>query len=435
MPGSTSTSGIGKFERLVRRRPTASAGVELAGGERLQHAEPDLGQRPATAGGDARPAATARSTRARTGRRRARGRRTARCSSDAGGRLPRVVTKRMRTRRARPRGDRRHVGLRRRRRCARGRPPSSRRPRARRSRGRGRARRATGPDPDRLQPSAPASTAARLIAARPGTSDARRGSAIVSSSAREISAKSPRCRPSTSAPRFAHCRMASASGTVVAEQRARLRRLDLEIGMNDDGRQAGRDRQPDDVGRIRMAHEHEAAADRRRDVVGVRRPAPSRSPSSAHAISVSIDARRTEQRVDGDDRRRGARRAAAEAARERQALADGQRHAAPLAERASAAPARRRRPCCARASRGSRPSSPTMSSIVTPDAPVEPRRHLVARRVERETEHVEAARDVRHGRRRKGGHDDRMQYRLHDLSLGDAAIAGYTRRSAAGWSE
>src|SRR5262249_55592497 len=34
-----------------------------------------------------------------------------------------------------------------------------------------------GPDPDKLQPSAPASAAARLIAASPGTSGARRGSA------------------------------------------------------------------------------------------------------------------------------------------------------------------------------------------------------------------------------------------------------------------
>ena len=49
-------------------------------------------------------------------------------------------------------------------------------------------------------------------------------------------------------------------------------------------------------------------------------------------MSVSRDDVRAEQRIDGNDRRRGARRAAAESARQRQSLADGQRHAAPLAE-------------------------------------------------------------------------------------------------------
>ena len=57
--------------------------------------------------------------------------------------------------------------------------------------GRRQSAKRAGPDPDKLQPSAPAWTAARLIAASPGTSDARRGSAIVSSSERAICAKSP----------------------------------------------------------------------------------------------------------------------------------------------------------------------------------------------------------------------------------------------------
>ena len=128
-----------------------------------------------------------------------------------------------------------------------------------------------GPEPDRLQPSAPASAAARLITARPGTSGARRGSAIVSSSERRQQSKSPVCRAWTNAPRFAHCFTASARRHGVAKQRARLRGLDLEIRMDHDGRQARRHRQRDDVGRIGAADQHEPAADGRRDVVGMRR--------------------------------------------------------------------------------------------------------------------------------------------------------------------
>ena len=41
--------------------------------------------------------------------------------------------------------------------------------------------------------------------------------------------------------------------------------------MDDDRHQLRRHRQPDDVGRIGMPNEHEAAAQRRRDIVRVRR--------------------------------------------------------------------------------------------------------------------------------------------------------------------
>ena len=190
----------------------------------------------------------------------------------------------------------------------------------------------------------------------------------------------------------------------VAEQRPRLRRLDLEIGMHDHRGQAGRNRQPDDVGRVRRGGR--ARSRRRCDgamLSACADPAPSRSPSSAQAISVSIDALRAEQRVDRDDRRRGARRAAAETARERQALADASARRRAARRASSAAPAPRRPPCSAprRAAGGRRRRRCRRSR--TPDAG-QARRHFVAGRVEREAEHVEAARDVRHGRGRKGGH-------------------------------
>ena len=145
-----------------------------------------------------------------------------------------------------------------------------------------------GPEPDRLQPSAPASTAACLIA--PGPARAARGAARRSCprATATSESKSPRCSASTNAPRFAHCWMASAERHRVAEQRARRRGLDFEIGMDDDGRQPGRHRQPDDVGRIRRRG---PARSRRRSPARCCRacaePAPRRSPSSAQAISVS----------------------------------------------------------------------------------------------------------------------------------------------------
>ena len=181
-----------------------------------------------------------------------------------------------------------------------------------------------GPEPDRLQPSAPASAAACLIAARPGTSGARRGSAIVSSSDAARSARSRRGAGRRRARRDSPTAgWRRASGTVVAEQRARLRRFDLEIRVHDDRHEAGRHRQPDDVGRIGAAGR---ARIRRRAhgamLSACADPAPSRSPSKRTRHQRLERGVRAEQRVDGDDRRGGAGGAAAEAARQRQALAN-----------------------------------------------------------------------------------------------------------------
>ena len=134
--------------------------------------------------------------------------------------------------------------------------------------------------------------------------------------------------------------------------------------MDDDGREPCGHRQADDVGRIRHAHEHEAAVERGRDVVGMRRAG-----AEALALERAGDQRLerrigAKQRVNGDDRRGGAGGAAAETAGERQPLADREGDAAPLAGRVSSA--RAATPAVLRsAARGRRPSSPMMSSIVT----------------------------------------------------------------------
>ena len=154
----------------------------------------------------------------------------------------------------------------------------------------------------------------------------------MSSSERLISAKSPVCRPWTNAPRFAHCLHRVAERHGVAEQRARLRGFDFEIGVDDDRRQAGRHRQPTTSGGLARRTSTNPPQMHGAMLSACAEPAPSRSPSSAQAISVSTRRLRADQRVDRHDRRRGARRAAAEAARQRQALADRQRDAARLAE-------------------------------------------------------------------------------------------------------
>ena len=146
----------------------------------------------------------------------------------------------------------------------------------------------------------------------------------------------------------------------------------------------------------------------RRDVVGVRRAG-----AEALAFERAGDQRlerrvRAEQRVHGDDRRRGARRAAAEAARQRQPLADAS------ARRRAARRARVSSACAATPAvllrRVARQPAAVAGDVVDAHAGVgaEARRHLVARRVEREAEHVEAARDVRHGRGRERGDTDVM---------------------------
>ena len=208
----------------------------------------------------------------------------------------------------------------------------------------------------------------------------------------------------TSAPRLAHCRIASASGTVVAEQRARLRRLDLEIGMHDDRGQTRRHRQPDDVGRIRRGGR---ARSRRRShgamLSACADPAPSRSPSSAQAISVSSGACAPSSASTATTAAAALAALPPSPLDERQPLADASAPRRAARRASSAAPARPRRPCCAprRAAAGRR--RPSMLVDLHARRRASARGHLVARRFEREAEDVEAARDVRHGRRRKGG--------------------------------
>ena len=131
-------------------------------------------------------------------------------------------------------------------------------------------------------------------------------------------------------------------------------------------------------------------------------PAPSRSPSSAQAISVSTDA------CAPSSASTATTAAAALAALPPSPLDSGsplrmrQRHAAPLAERRQQRQRRRRPPCSAppRAAGGRR--RPGCSRCARRTS-AKRGGHFVAGRFEREPEHVEAARDVRHGRRRKGG--------------------------------
>ena len=75
-------------------------------------------------------------------------------------------------------------------------------------------------------------------------------------------------------------------------------------------------------GGLGAADQHEAAADGRGDVVRVRRPG-AEPLAFERAGDQRLDRRsQLEQRVDGHDRGGGAGRAAAETARERQALAN-----------------------------------------------------------------------------------------------------------------
>ena len=279
-----------------------------------------------------------------------------------------------------------------------------RRPRARRVAAPRHSAKSDGPDPDRLQPSAPASTAARLIAARPGHERraARLGDRVLERARdqREVAAvqavdERAEVRPLPDRVGERHR---------VAEQRARLRRLDLEIGMHDDRRQA---RRAPAAGRCRADSARRTSTKppqmRRRDVVGVRR-------SGAEPLAFE---RAGDQRLDATRARRAARR------RRRPP-----RRRWPRCRRARSTAAA---PCgCVSATPRRSPSVVSSASAATPavllrrlarqpaavaDDVVDARRraareargHLVARRVEREAEHVEAARDVRHGRRRKRG--------------------------------
>ena len=218
----------------------------------------------------------------------------------------------------------RHIGLRLAADVGARRLPSSPRRHAPRSPALAHSANSDGPDPDRLQPSAPASAAARLISGQAGHERARAcGSAIVSSSERPISAKSDGVQAVHERAEVRPLLDRVGERDRVAEQRPRLGGLDFEIGMHDHRRQPRRHRQPDDVGRIRRGG---PARSRRRShgamLSACADPAPSRSPSSAQAISVSTDDVGAEQRIDRDHRSRGAGGAAAEAARQRQALPD-----------------------------------------------------------------------------------------------------------------
>src|SRR5437867_3501403 len=110
---------------------------------------------------------------------------------------------------------------------------------------------------------------------------------------------------------------------------------------------------------------------------------------------------RLEERVDRDDSRRGARRAATEAARERQPFVNAERDAAPLAERVQQRLGRH----AGRVARRLARKPPAIARDVVNAHPGwrGARRDLVARRLEREAQHVEAAPDVGDCRRRERG--------------------------------
>jgi hypothetical protein len=175
--------------------------------------------------------------------------------------------------------------------------------------------------------------------------------------------------------------------------------------MDDDGREAGGHRQSDDIGRVCDAHQHEAAVQRRRDVVAVRgacADAFAFEGAGHQDVEWRIGAK---QPVHGDRCGDGARGAATETAGKRQSFADREGDATALAE------SRQQR--LRGDARGIPLRRPRQTSIVADDVvdrhlrrgpAVEARRDLVARRIEREPEHIEPARDVRHRRRREGGH-------------------------------
>ena len=208
----------------------------------------------------------------------------------------------------------------------------------------------------------------------------------------------------TSAPRFAHWRMASASGTVVAEQRTRPAR----------SRSRGRDAPRPPSARAGTGSRMTSGGSGRRTstkpphrhgatLSACAEPAPSRSPSSAHAM----------QRVNRRRGARAARRPPRPRPRRSPRCRPGRSQAAALsngraprrgARRApSAEPAPRPRRCFARrrAAAGRRrrrcPSMPHARSGARPS------RHLVAGRLQGEAEDVESAGDVRHRRGREGG--------------------------------
>ena len=164
MPGSTSTSGIGKFSASTRA--LRSRGVELAARVRAERAIRDFGERAVGQAREISSAATARWSRdvqAAVGRQPLERAPCAANDARRRTRWPRASLRSACTREhVRPAGDRGNVGLR----LAADVGPTA----AVIASATGRAMSAPqsakseGPEPDRLQPRAPASTAARLIA-------------------------------------------------------------------------------------------------------------------------------------------------------------------------------------------------------------------------------------------------------------------------------
>ena len=206
-----------------------------------------------------------------------------------------------------------------------------------------------GPEPEMLQPSAPASTAARLIAGQP-RNRAARGAAR--RSCPRASARSARSLPGAGRPRArrgsptAGSRRPAAPCRRAAPGLARSRFRDRGERRRPSGRQeraAGRC--PADSARRTSTRPPQIDGAM---LSACAEPAPRRSPSSAHAISVST----------GDRAPRSASTAttaaAALAALPPRPLASGsplrivERHAAPLAERGQQRPRGDARPCCAR---------------------------------------------------------------------------------------
>ena len=122
-------------------------------------------------------------------------------------------------------------------------PRRSSRPRPRRRRTRTRV----GPLPEIEQPSAPASSAARLAALNPGSSGARAGSAMRSSSARRSRAWSPVAKASTIAATWAAWIDGRSRGHVAREHSSSLDRAEALARMGDNHAQARRNGQPEVV--------------------------------------------------------------------------------------------------------------------------------------------------------------------------------------------
>ena len=136
-----------------------------------------------------------------------------------------------------------------------------------------------------------------------------------------------------------------------------------------------------------------------------------------------------EQRVDGHHRRGCACRAAAETARERQALANAERDATPLAR---AIQQGLRSDAGGVPSRLARQTPGVSGDVVDGDAGRGcPRGHFVAWRGQRKAEHVEATGDVRHRRRRESGHCIHGSTILSD----GLRVAGYGLRTPGCGSE